>query len=965
MINNLKWRNVVFSKKYSTSKGFNYTEWQDKLHENKQIKKANALQEIFKNEANSALMNIYFNEPFENYQFNQSSLYTRAFELKLKEALGCPKAFKRTNKKSRIAKANKINQLFNLEDKFKTTLRRSIHNNKLLDGTFKAEKKDFKKWFTQMVIEQDSRANVNKKFFRSKLYNALGTLLLDLVDEKILPAFLEKIYFEDGFEDDLMDRILEIQNTLFNDIIKVFLDRAYQNIFNYEIEERLSEFNSFLVVKKTDLVHTLVVELMKSLFIVLCSVIQETNGMTSRRLDSIESSFLNYITRHNKRLYDKCYYDEFIMVTHQIIDVFIVSTDQKIVKLKPKGKKHLEIYLTLDFKAENTYPYSLHLPELTPPSDWTAEGLCPTSHQTLVRSLHFGDSIVNYDKNTINAINLTQQKPFTINDDFLNILLEVDKLEDVELDLPFPTFHQMVAQKDKVEKLAKVILKKADVEMYHFILNSERRLEDFDFKTTKPMIMKLLGLSNLDFELNNFYKKELRKLKTMNNKRQIFLTIKFIAQIYSGFPIYYKNFACYRLRWYPWNWLMSRSTGFYKYLLKDAKKIKLTNKGLFSVMQAYFHQDNSLFLKLNACFTTDNLTKKGLMSFFKSNKISYYKKNPLYFRLLEHDLKSVARGKTYVSALVEIDQKTSCAVFMSLLLKNKHLALFSNLLGGESVDLNEYLQKNTKDFFVKQGYNSPRVLEFFEKHREGQKKAFMSWCYSQQAMGRAETWVLQFETLYGDLTRDEKSVLYKFAHKYPAFLNEFFPGLIDQLSALVNIFDFFLKETKRTKLKTLDGSIVYWQFNAQSDGFARYYNFIQKKRISIRIAKAIEGSIDYKKSHRTFLAGVIHAIDGSFMRLLVLKFNERNPNVILNPNHDSIQVHPNYVEELYFNIAELYTDDTFNNLAEKMLFEPMFTEIPNSKVEQFQKLVQKFNDLKQDFVIDKNQIKIKNLYRYE
>jgi len=184
---------------------------------------------------------------------------------------------------------------------------------------------------------------------------------------------------------------------------------------------------------------------------------------------------------------------------------------------------------------------------------------------------------------------------------------------------------------------------------------------------------------------------------------------------------------------------MSRSTGFYKYLLKDAKKIKLTNKGLFSVMQAYFHQDNSLFLKLNACFTTDNLTKEGLMSFFKSNKISYYKKNPLYFRLLEHDLKSVARGKTYVSALVEIDQKTSCAVFMSLLLKNKHLALFSNLLGGESVDLNEYLQKNTKDFFVKQGYNSPRVLEFFEKHREGQKKAFMSWCYSQQAMGRAET----------------------------------------------------------------------------------------------------------------------------------------------------------------------------------------------------------------------------------
>lgn len=123
--------------------------------------------------------------------------------------------------------------------------------------------------------------------------------------------------------------------------------------------------------------------------------------------------------------------------------------------------------------------------------------------------------------------------------------------------------------------------------------------------------------------------------------------------------------------------------------------------------------------------------------------------------------------------------------------------------------------------------------------------------------------------------------------------------------------------------------------------------------------------MNYKKSHRAFLAGVIHAIDGSFMRLLVLRFNQKHKNIILNPNHDSIQVSPNYVEELYSTILDLYTDDTFINLAEQMLFEPMLTEIPSSSIDEFNTLVGKFNDLKQEFKIEKNKINIKNLYRFE
>lgn len=173
------------------------------------------------------------------------------------------------------------------------------------------------------------------------------------------------------------------------------------------------------------------------------------------------------------------------------------------------------------------------------------------SNQELVRSLHFGDSEISYDKNTVNAINLTQQKPFTINKKFLNILLETDKKENENIELPFPTFKQMVKQKEKVEKLSKFAFKKSDSEMYKFIMNTEKRLDDYSFNKTKSIIKDTLGLTELDFELNAYYKRELKKLKVMNNKRQIHLTVIFIAEVYSDFTIFYKNFACYRLRWYP------------------------------------------------------------------------------------------------------------------------------------------------------------------------------------------------------------------------------------------------------------------------------------------------------------------------------------------------------------------------------------------------------------------------------
>ena len=949
----------------TSTKGFDHKNWLETEINKIKNKKTNKLSKIFDKEPNN-LINIYFNEPFQDYQFEESFLYTEAFVRKLKENLGCPKKFIKSNKTARKKRADNINQLFLIEDKFKTTLRRSLFNNTLLNDDFSKEKKFFEEIFIKMLQEKCSNKNINRQYFQQKILEGMESLIADLIQLDVIPILFQECFDRIEIKEKFLENISRISGTIFNDIVKIFLQKAYSNLTKNELEDRVLDLDSLLVIKRGDLVYGLVSEIMQSLFITFSTVFEELGILESEKIDDIESSFLNHIQKNKKKLSKKSYYKIFITLTLQVVDLFTEAVVKDKLKLKLKNKKHSEIYLTLPFKFQNKIPHSMHLPEIIPPKDWNIFG--QNSEQNsfdLVKSLNFGETDITFDEKTILAINLTQQKQFKINENFLELLLTMDKSKDLNIDLPFPTLMQIIDQKEKVEKLGKLALKKSDLDIFSFVMKTEKRLKDFDYDKTKELIKNLLSLTELDFEANRYYLNQVKTLKIMNNKRQIFLTVISLAEIYINFPIFYKNFCDYRLRFYPWNWIFSRSTGFYKYLLKDFKKIKITNKGIFYLIQAYYSQNKILFEEFNNQINFDNPEKDQMLDFFKNNSLEMSKENPLYFELLKRDIIEIQKGKTSTSCLLEIDQKTSCAVFLALLLKNETLAKFANLSGKGPYDLNVYLQEKTEEFFNKKKYKSKRVLKFFKENKIGHKKAFMSFCYSQGSFGRATTWISQFEEIFGELIHEEQSELFKFSHAYQEFLNDLFPGLIPQLNALKRIFDFFLKETGKTKIKTVDGSIIYWKFDEQVGDFVRYYSFIEKQRINIRFRKSNDAKIDKKKSDRAFLAGLIHAIDGSFIRLLVLKFNEKNKKTKLNPNHDSIQISPNFVDDLYNCLFELYVDETFENLVEKVLIEPMITEIPDSKLDEFNKLVDKFNSLKQNFKIDKNNFNIKDVYRFE
>jgi len=78
------------------------------------------------------------------------------------------------------------------------------------------------------------------------------------------------------------------------------------------------------------------------------------------------------------------------------------------------------------------------------------------------------------------------------------------------------------------------------------------------------------------------------KLVTLKGKRQLSLTNVEIGDYFKRFPLYYSTSLDYRFRMYPLQYLMSKVTGFFKYMLEDYSETKLTRKGLINMMEAYY-----------------------------------------------------------------------------------------------------------------------------------------------------------------------------------------------------------------------------------------------------------------------------------------------------------------------------------------------------------------------------------------
>lgn len=98
----------------------------------------------------------------------------------------------------------------------------------------------------------------------------------------------------------------------------------------------------------------------------------------------------------------------------------------------------------------------------------------------------------------------------------------------------------------------------------------------------------LCGLTCLECYANAKKNEVRNDLLIMRSSRQLLLTSLDISRIYQGYPLYYGTKLDFRLRMYPYQYLMSRTSGYLKNLLQESVPRTVTKIGMANMLNAYY-----------------------------------------------------------------------------------------------------------------------------------------------------------------------------------------------------------------------------------------------------------------------------------------------------------------------------------------------------------------------------------------
>lgn len=378
------------------------------------------------------------------------------------------------------------------------------------------------------------------------------------------------------------------------------------------------------------------------------------------------------------------------------------------------------------------------------------------------------------------------------------------------------------------------------------------------------------------------------------------------------------------------------------------------------MLLSYYNENKKYYNEI----LENNKSIEELTIYFNLNKIDLYSSNNyIYYKLLEKEIECCIKNNYKTSFMIEVDQKSSCAVFLSLILKNKKLAELSNLLKKEeSHDIPRYLASKTKCFFDKINIKNEKLLKKFESNRNMHKKAFMTFCYNQEHYNRKKDWI---NSMTYEANEQDYHDLQLFSMKYENFLNEIFPKLIAQKKLLNELCKVLIKNYKNIIIKTLDESVIQWQIFKTKKSNIKFKSHFLKKFIPHKVKKLETGNIDIKKMETSFIPGLIHSIDASIMRFLILKIYYKN-NYIINHVHDSVMINPKFVDSLYQSIEEIYTSECINkNILDEVFIKPSLNVVNEDSERKIKEIHEKLIKIQDDFSIISNNFDPRIMYPFE
>ena len=943
--------------------------------------------------------------------FEEESLFTHGFGKDVVKIIGENKGkdFRKYSMKKRKEIVERLEKLVENEVLWKDLVRNSMFDSKkITNKIFKLETMQFKEIYDTSFypLDGEKKKNVIAKYPSSKAVAFFkGVLRFIYINNTHL--FKEEVTLDDLQALEVTPLTKELEpDVIFSEIVRTSLKKAYDCNINIEISNRKRFYQNkldtnFLRVKRTDIQYSF----REFTAIYLTSKVLQLLGEKGYLLNKTPENMV-FILQHLRKQYReksyiwakediKSWYFKADDLTMVFIDMFSTTNVVKGEETETtKNKNYVKKIYVLNHKLDEYVGETRRLPKLIPPKK--AETL--KCVEEWVKPIKYGTNKVSFSNNALLSLNVAQKKEFVVNNDYLRLLQEKDKEEKCK---DYPTRHEYVTKVEdyyawtsstwvsalshrhyvETESLFKTIfLKKKEKKKNEKVGKQGEKIKAAKRESLHQKIIQGCGITYSECHANlrkNVLKQE---MLAMRNKRQLLLTSIDVAKLLKDYPLFYSTSLDFRTRMYPFEYLLSRVTGYLKHILKDSKNLRLTSKGLKNMFQAYYAPNKDLLKKFNKEFPFDgdlkydDLDFEKLRVFFSNNKLPNPSDTPVYFSLLHNEISDlVTKKKKTTGVSLEIDQVASGPTLVAILTGNKSMSAKCNLNPGDFVCLYTYLLGETGTYikaFLGEYKVEGAVLAFkyLTCNRKAQKFAFMCYMYNELHKRRTEKWKEHFEEVMGlSLNEEGYQLISQFSINYDKFIEHIFPKLTKQLSRLDQGVKLFTNTGKGVKIRTLDDCLIEWDFSDIKKYKKNYYNSVTKKHSQYRLnVPSLEKNTAYRqqKHRRSFRPNFIHSIDAALMRMMILQYFKAT-GLRLNHLHDCVMVHPNNVDILYDIIRDIYCDKKLKNMISDLMFKPFYSDTSGGVQDALSKIEKNFLDDMDDLNLTKESFDPRKCYRYE
>lgn len=855
-------------------------------------------------------------------------------------------------------------------DRFKFSMLRFVFPS---DSDLSATQRAYRKYFKYKMIV------FVKGFTESLVYNT---------DLKVLSAIF-KLNDEDF--DIIIKEYLSIK-VIFSDLVKIIMKMANDNLFNNKKTKAQRSVNALsdnsFVVKKTAVFY----EFRRVLAFYLMTIV--TNYVIEKKMAGFDLEKTNGQIRNflwQKRLIFERANNTWWTREHSTISDTILRLLEhsgifsEIINERTTttidGKTFDQKKYILPDRMEDLAIQYTKLPRVVIPNKVT-----DISMEENLRPVLFGENRITKSDSFKHVLNTSQNKRFGINTIYLAILEKcLNTFNNAVgqaicdnsdfIGLPFLTSNKIAELSHEVQDYQGL----SNIGIFNHVLLEQfnTKLVGYDIQNLyQPEIKSIFGLTDFEskIESNVFYLKQ--QYKTECVKRKMAYTCVNLGKLFKDTNVYIEDTFDVRGRLYPKQPIISRTSGRYKHILCEYTPFKLTPEGLKNLLRSYYAVSENLSSQLENFLSQNIFSKKMgmkmLYNFFEENPLNFYElgDNFLYISLLHTEiLISKTTGKTRV--MLEIDQTASGGCFLALGLRNRKLALQTNVINKEYKSPYVYSMNAFPDFYEKNIENKdPEALKFLSNSRKIHKYAFMCYCYAQTPRGRnqdfVDRWYLEEKR---SLTKTTEVCLEEFASKYDDFIESIFPGLTKQLNTLLKLVDLMVKETGEMSLTNLNGEKLRWKrFRHKSLGRSGF-DPVTRRNVSYKINTTLVNNnktIDDIKDHKIkFLSYLIHSIEAAVMHKFIVYMKMPPINYNIDHLHDCALIHPNYVNDFYDIVDQLYKSNELYDSVISCLFEHAKQELSFASGEKIDKLLAEFLAQSDDFLDELGKGCSRHIYRPE